>query len=112
VLYEYSIVYFQLDFDFTREFFAQPFHLGYIVSLIYLNITSFAGIYAHMMRHTSDYGSCGQGKVLILRQLDVVVVLEVVHSLVVTEMEPNFSNLANRTLKMELIWQHSGRFCI
>jgi hypothetical protein len=68
------------------------------------------GIYAHMMRHIRDYGSCGQENVQILNQLDDVGVLVVVHSLVVTEMEPNFSNLVGRTFKMELIWQHSGKF--
>ena len=55
-----------------------------------------------MMRHTGDCGSYGQQKVLTLRQLDVVVVLVVVHSLVLIEMEPSFSNLVGRTFKMEL----------
>lgn len=62
-----------------------------------------------MMRHTGDCGSYGQQKVLPLRQLDVVVVLAVVHSLVPIEMEPSFSNLVGRTFKMELTWLHSGK---
>lgn len=63
-----------------------------------------------MMRHSSDYGSYGQEKVLIVRQLDAVVVLVAVHSLVLTEMVPSFLNLVGMTFKMELIWQHSGEF--
>jgi hypothetical protein len=62
-----------------------------------------------MMRHLRDYGSCGQENVQTLSQSGAVVVLAVVHSLVITEMEPSFSNLVGRTFKMELIWQHSGK---
>ena len=71
---------------------------------------SVTGIYGHMMRHTDVCGSCGHQTVLTLRQLDVVVVLAVVHSLVLIKMEPSFSNLVGRTFKMELIWLHSGKF--
>jgi hypothetical protein len=70
------------------------------------------GIYTHMTRHTSDYGTCGQEKVLILRQSVAVLVYEIVISLVVTEMEPHFSNIVDRTFKMELIWQHSDLVCV
>jgi hypothetical protein len=71
---------------------------------------SVTGIYRHMMRHTDDCGSCGHQTALTLRQLDDVVVLAVVHSLVLIEMEPSSSNLVGRTFKMVLIWLHSGRF--
>jgi hypothetical protein len=63
-----------------------------------------------MTRHTDGCGSCGQQTVLIRRQLDVVVVLAVVRSLVLIEMEPSFSNLVGRTFKMVSIWLHSGKF--
>lgn len=106
-----SITYVKLDFGFsTDRIFALPFSLQFTLFDAYEGHISAAGIYAHMMRHISDYGSCGQGKVQILRQLGAVVVLVAVHSLVVTEMEPSFSNLVGRTFKMELIWQHSGKF--
>jgi len=71
---------------------------------------SFTGIYGHMMRHTDDCGSCGHRTVITLRQLDVVVVLAVVHSSVLIEMEPSFSNLVGRTFQMVLIWLPSGKF--
>lgn len=75
--------------------------------MLHISVT---GTCVHMMRHTDDCGSCGQQMVLTLRQLDVVVVLEVVHSLVPIEMEPSFSNLVGRTSKMVSIWLHSGKF--
>lgn len=106
-----NITYFKLDFDFsTDRIFAQPFSLQHILFYVSEGHISAAGIYAHMMRHISGCGSCGQEKVQILRQLGAVVVLVAVHSLVATEMEPSFSNLVGRTFKMELIWQHSGKF--
>jgi hypothetical protein len=106
-----SITYFKLDFGFsTDRIFSQPFSLQFILFDVSEGHISVAGIYACMMRHISDCGSCGQEKVQILRQLVAVVVLVVVHSLAVTKMEPNFSNLVGRTFKMELIWQHSGKF--
>jgi len=71
---------------------------------------SVTGIYVHMTRHTDDCGSCGHRTVLTLRQLDVAVVLAAVRSLVLTKMEPSFSNLVGRTFKMVLIWLHSGKF--
>ena len=63
-----------------------------------------------MMRHTDDCGSCGHQTVLTISQLDVVVVLAAVPSLVLIEMEPSFSNLVGRTFKMVLIWLRSGKF--
>jgi hypothetical protein len=63
-----SITYFNLDFDFsTDRIFAQPFSMQFILFDISECHISVAGIYAHMMRHISDYGSCGQEKVQILR---------------------------------------------
>jgi hypothetical protein len=90
----------------------QPSSFSLLFSLfdLFENYLSVTGIYAHMMRHSSDYGSCGQEKVLMLKQLDAVVVLVVVHSLVLTKMVPNFLNLVGMTFKMELIWQHLGKF--
>jgi hypothetical protein len=86
------------------------FPLLFILFDLFENYLSVTGIYACMMRHTSGYGSYGQQKVLVLKQLDAVVVLVVVHSLVLTEMVPNFLNLVGMTFKMELIWQHLGKF--
>jgi hypothetical protein len=61
-----SVTYFKLDFDFsTDRTFAQPFSLQFILFDVSEGHISVAGIYARMMRHISDYGSCGQGKVQI-----------------------------------------------
>jgi hypothetical protein len=102
---------FKLDYDFTSRKFCTTIFFAVQSGLTYLNITYLiTGTYAHMTRHTSDYGSCGQERLLILNQLDAVVVLVVVRSLVITEMVQNFSNLVGMTFKMELIWQHLGKF--